>query len=189
MMATDSSIYQSDGLCYNFCNSDWAYAIVQGEDCWCSNYTPDSSSQVDTSKCNSECPGYPSDTCGADGLYGYMALSSSPSGTKGGATATSTGTQVSLPSVFLSIWCLFSLLCDHPWPSGLRSFSFAVLKPSLILHSNVRQLYIRPPTAHSECCIFNSTVPGHVDSRRNYCHSYSISNYYQIIVDCRCCMP
>ncbi|CAK7199738.1 Cell wall integrity and stress response component 4 [Sporothrix eucalyptigena] len=86
---TNTSIYQSDGLCYDFCVDDYAYAVIQGTDCWCSNYTPTKSSQVSTDECDASCAGYPSDVCGGDGLYGYMALNKSPSGTAGGSTTAS----------------------------------------------------------------------------------------------------
>ncbi|KAK6085488.1 hypothetical protein SCUP515_00595 [Seiridium cupressi] len=86
--SANSSTYQSDGLCYDFCGSDYAFAIVQEKNCWCSNYAPASSLQVDTSECNSACPGYPADTCGGSGLYGYMQLSKSPLGTQGADTTT-----------------------------------------------------------------------------------------------------
>ncbi|KAI0888903.1 uncharacterized protein GGS22DRAFT_184479 [Annulohypoxylon maeteangense] len=86
----NSSTFQSDGLCYNFCVDSFAYAVVQASDCWCTNYTPDDSTTEDTTKCSSSCPGYPSDTCGGDGLYGYMSLSKSPSGTKGSGTSSTT---------------------------------------------------------------------------------------------------
>ncbi|KAI1105832.1 hypothetical protein F4804DRAFT_349725 [Jackrogersella minutella] len=87
--AANSSIYQSDGLCHDFCLADFAYAIIQDSDCWCSNYTPDDSTQVDTSKCDTQCPGFPADTCGADGLWGYMTLEKSPTGTKGSGSSSS----------------------------------------------------------------------------------------------------
>ncbi|KAK9774761.1 hypothetical protein AB5N19_10837 [Seiridium cardinale] len=86
--SANASTYQSDGLCYDFCESDYAFAIVQEKNCWCSNYAPASSLQVDTSECNTECPGYPADTCGGSGLYGYMQLAKSPSGTQGADTTT-----------------------------------------------------------------------------------------------------
>ncbi|KAI0390689.1 hypothetical protein F5Y17DRAFT_48300 [Xylariaceae sp. FL0594] len=102
---TNSSIYQSDGLCHDFCNKDsWAFAIVQAFSCWCSDYIPDPSSQVDTSKCNRACPGWPQDTCGAKDLYGYMQLDSQPSGTKSdnsGPTSTPTPTRSSSSSKVL----------------------------------------------------------------------------------------
>lgn len=94
----NSSTFQSDGLCHDFCVDSFAYAVVQDSDCWCSNYTPDDSTTEDTTKCSSSCPGYPSDTCGGDGLYGYMSLSKEPSGTKGSGSSTSTPTQDSSDS-------------------------------------------------------------------------------------------
>ncbi|KAL1889314.1 Cell wall integrity and stress response component 4 [Sporothrix stenoceras] len=87
--STNTSIYQSDGLCYDFCNDDYAFAVIQGKNCWCSDYTPSKSSQVSTSECDLSCAGYPSDVCGGDGLYGYMALNKSPSGTASGTSTPS----------------------------------------------------------------------------------------------------
>ncbi|KAF7877253.1 hypothetical protein EAF04_000936 [Stromatinia cepivora] len=79
------SIYQSDGLCHDFCVAEYAFAIVQGEYCWCSNYVPGTTTS--TSDCSAPCPGYPDDTCGGRGTYGYMSLALSPSGTKGATTS------------------------------------------------------------------------------------------------------
>jgi cell wall integrity and stress response component len=95
-----SSIYMSDGLCRDQCSGS-SYAIIQGQNCWCSNISPARSVTVSTSKCNTKCSGYPDDTCGGDGLWGYMALGKDPTGTKGGDSqpppATTTA-QVSFPS-------------------------------------------------------------------------------------------
>ncbi|KIH88876.1 hypothetical protein SPBR_06940 [Sporothrix brasiliensis 5110] len=86
---TNTSIYQSDGLCYNFCVAQYAFAVVQGNDCWCSDYTPTKSSQVSVSECDQTCSGWPSDVCGGDNLYGYMALNKAPSGTAGASSGSS----------------------------------------------------------------------------------------------------
>ncbi|KAI1298815.1 hypothetical protein F5Y03DRAFT_397955 [Xylaria venustula] len=93
--ATNSSIYQSNGLCHDFCvDQSYAFAILQEHDCWCSDYVPAVSSQVDTDECNDSCPGWMPDTCGAKGLYGYIALDTDPSGTAdGSSSATSTSTD------------------------------------------------------------------------------------------------
>lgn len=98
----DASIYQSNGLCYDFCLDDYAFSVLQDDSCWCSNYVPDKTVQVDSSECNAACPGYPSDLCGADGLWEYIALEKSPSGTTGASTSTQTSTPVSVP-VFVFI--------------------------------------------------------------------------------------
>ncbi|KAI8633376.1 hypothetical protein F5Y19DRAFT_471650 [Xylariaceae sp. FL1651] len=87
--ATNSSIWQSDGLCHDFCvDKSFALAIVQDHDCWCSNYVPNDSTQVDIGKCHNACPGWTPDTCGGDGLYGYILLDTKPSGTADAGSST-----------------------------------------------------------------------------------------------------
>ncbi|KAK7956167.1 er membrane protein [Apiospora aurea] len=79
-----SSIYQSDGLCRDQCTqAGTAFAIIQDKNCWCSDIQPARDVQVSTTKCNKKCSGYPDDTCGGDGLWGYMMLGKDPSGTQG----------------------------------------------------------------------------------------------------------
>ncbi|KAJ2993132.1 hypothetical protein NUW58_g1938 [Xylaria curta] len=91
---TNSSIWQSNGLCHDFCvNQTFAFAIVQHHECWCSNYVPAKADQVDTGKCSDTCPGWKYETCGADDLYGYIALGLAPSGTAGGSPTSSTSTD------------------------------------------------------------------------------------------------
>ena len=85
----DSTIYESLGNCQTKCKANYAFAVVQGHDCWCSNYIP--SNQLSISKCSDKCLGYPFESCGnaGAGLYGYLALEKQPSGTA------STGVPVS----------------------------------------------------------------------------------------------
>ncbi|KAG8624240.1 hypothetical protein KVT40_007307 [Elsinoe batatas] len=94
------SIYQSNGLCFDTCKDQYAFAVVQYQNCWCSNVAP--ADTVDNSECSQECPGYPSELCGNQdsGLFGYMALYRQPSGTAGSSpTQTSqTRTQQTRPS-------------------------------------------------------------------------------------------
>ncbi|KAK4540179.1 hypothetical protein LTR36_009677 [Oleoguttula mirabilis] len=82
------NIYQSNGACLGQCLGSYAFAVVQYQDCWCSNYIP--ADQQSVSNCNQDCPGYPDDKCGnaSEGLYGYIALSIQPSGTAGAASST-----------------------------------------------------------------------------------------------------
>lgn len=90
------SIYQSNGLCYYFCVADYAFAVLQYNGCWCSDYVPDTT--VSLSECSTTCPGFPGDLCGGDDLYGYLALTISPSGTRGSVANTaqaSDGSQTS----------------------------------------------------------------------------------------------
>ncbi|ROW05476.1 hypothetical protein VSDG_00226 [Cytospora chrysosperma] len=94
--SANTSIYQSEGLCYDHCDGQgYALGVLQDSNCWCSDYVPDSGDQVDTSECDAACPGYPTDYCGGDGLYGYISLSSSPKGTQGGTTTTASSTSTS----------------------------------------------------------------------------------------------
>ncbi|KAH7030860.1 uncharacterized protein B0I36DRAFT_362665 [Microdochium trichocladiopsis] len=98
-MPANSSIYQSDGLCRDFCTlSNNAFAVIKDSNCWCSDYLPASSIQVNTNKCNKPCPGFPSDTCGGDGVWGYIKLSAQPSGVKGGDDSGSSQPTTEPPS-------------------------------------------------------------------------------------------
>lgn len=77
------NIYQSMGSCATQCQQTYAFAVLQGKDCWCSDYIP--GSVTNNANCNSPCPGFPSDLCGnpSEGLFGYVALNIAPSGTSG----------------------------------------------------------------------------------------------------------
>ncbi|RHZ59615.1 hypothetical protein CDV55_101548 [Aspergillus turcosus] len=93
--SANTSIYQSNGLCTDTCKADYAFAILQGEQCWCSNIAPNKATNTDTSDCAVGCPGYPPDSCGdaSKGLYAYIQMPlHNPSGT---AAASSTGTTES----------------------------------------------------------------------------------------------
>ncbi|KIV90742.1 hypothetical protein PV10_05368 [Exophiala mesophila] len=88
--------YQSNGACQQHCVGSYAFAVLQGNDCWCSNYIP--ADQVSTSDCNQPCPGYPSEWCGStdEGLYGYFLLSPGiPSGTLGATPSQTTSVSIS----------------------------------------------------------------------------------------------
>ncbi|RDI81522.1 hypothetical protein Vi05172_g8462 [Venturia inaequalis] len=94
----NSSIYQSNGLCHDTCLASYAFAIVQGQNCWCSNYAP--AAQGSTSKCNTPCPGFPDELCGNSdqSLYGYISLNVAPSGTLGVASSSTAAVSTSKPS-------------------------------------------------------------------------------------------
>ncbi|TID15258.1 hypothetical protein E2P81_ATG08324 [Venturia nashicola] len=83
----NNSIYQSNGLCHDACLASYAFAVVQGRNCWCSNYAP--AAQLSTSQCDTPCPGYPDELCGNDAqsLFGYIPLNVAPSGTLGLASS------------------------------------------------------------------------------------------------------
>ncbi|RFU35049.1 hypothetical protein B7463_g1320, partial [Scytalidium lignicola] len=97
----NTSIFQSNGLCHDFCDSSYAFAVLQDNGCWCSNYVPGQTTSV--SDCNEPCPGFPPDLCGAKGLFGYIALDKSPSGTHGADSVPSTPAADSSPVVHTTI--------------------------------------------------------------------------------------
>ncbi|SPQ25268.1 c9b1b778-d559-4fab-887a-925af5e54f94 [Thermothielavioides terrestris] len=75
MVALESN-FQSDGRCFGNCTTlKYALAIVQDHNCWCSNLIPNKADRKDLSDCENPCPGYPTDYCGGDGLFGYMSVS------------------------------------------------------------------------------------------------------------------
>ncbi|KAK3105504.1 hypothetical protein LTR53_018307, partial [Teratosphaeriaceae sp. CCFEE 6253] len=81
------NIYQSNGACKTQCQDQYAFAVVQYQSCWCSNYIP--ADQQSTGNCNQDCPGYPAEQCGneSNGLYGYIPLYRHPRGTAGGSSS------------------------------------------------------------------------------------------------------
>lgn len=105
-----------------FCVNKYAYAINQFNDCWCSDYAP--ASTVDLTKCNYQCPGYPDDICGADGLFAYQALNNvKPSGTvSSGISSTNSQSQssstVSHPPLlsFGTLSVVSAVLVPHGFP-------------------------------------------------------------------------
>lgn len=102
----DVSIYQTNGLCFTFCKDDYAYAITQETSCWCSNYTPDDSTQVNLNRCDIDCPAYPVEKCGGRGLFGYVELNGHlPSGTQGGEQTSSTSTVSTIMRVVSFFHC------------------------------------------------------------------------------------
>jgi cell wall integrity and stress response component len=95
--------YQSNGECTDHCKASgtWAFAVIQFNDCWCSNYIP--STTTDISDCQKNCPGYPSEKCGDKdaGLYIYIEMAGQPSGTAGGGSqpsSTSMSSAAPVPS-------------------------------------------------------------------------------------------
>jgi cell wall integrity and stress response component len=87
-----SNIYQTLGLCNDSCQGKFTYAVLQYQECWCSNEKP--SETVSVESCNQSCPGYPDQKCGnkGAGLFAYVPLDGAP--VSGGGQANST---VSIP--------------------------------------------------------------------------------------------
>ncbi|KAJ5040612.1 uncharacterized protein L3040_006261 [Drepanopeziza brunnea f. sp. 'multigermtubi'] len=87
------SVYQSNSICANYCNGiqvpgqsqPFAFAVLQGNYCWCSDYVP----ATTTTGCSKPCPGFPDDLCGGDDLFTYLEIGGNePAGTKGAPAAT-----------------------------------------------------------------------------------------------------
>jgi cell wall integrity and stress response component len=58
-------MYQSTGWCSDHCTSKSSsyFATTNGKQCLCGNSAPDSSDKVATSKCDTDCAGYPDNKC------------------------------------------------------------------------------------------------------------------------------
>ncbi|KAF2497675.1 hypothetical protein BU16DRAFT_320971 [Lophium mytilinum] len=108
--------WQSNGWCHDQCVSSYAFAVVQGNNCWCSNYVPADTTSVDD--CNVNCPGFPAEQCGnaADGLFGYIALNNKPSGTLGAAVSTSSSTSAMVSTSQLTTAVPSSAAISTPTP-------------------------------------------------------------------------
>lgn len=88
--------YMSAGKCKDTCNGQSAYGVVQGNNCWCSNYAP--GDELDASNCNNTCPGYPDEYCGTDTLFGYIAEGPAPFGTISDTGGEQGATPLPLPA-------------------------------------------------------------------------------------------
>ncbi|KAI4181176.1 MAG: hypothetical protein L6R41_006776 [Letrouitia leprolyta] len=78
-LSTDN--YQSNGKCFDTCKANYAFAVVQGKSCWCSDYAPADTTSLGS--CNSPCPGFPYEQCGSSDFFGYIPLNKAPLGTVG----------------------------------------------------------------------------------------------------------
>jgi cell wall integrity and stress response component len=121
--------FQSTGLCGDHCQGSFAFAVVQGHNCWCSNYAP--ADQQDTVNCNEGCPGISTESCGSEssGLYGYFQLpAGNPLGTSGTGASQASSTSFSSVSTFRSssfipltrvLFSSTSIPSPRPWSSPL----------------------------------------------------------------------
>ncbi|PWY75989.1 WSC-domain-containing protein [Aspergillus sclerotioniger CBS 115572] len=70
-----SNQYQSVGLCGQVCAKVGApFAGLQDSHCWCGVSPPVPSTFVSGKECNTQCPGYPADTCGGTGVWSVYQL-------------------------------------------------------------------------------------------------------------------
>lgn len=109
--------YQSAGRCFDSCKAQYAFAVVKGKSCWCSDYAPADTTSVGS--CSSPCPGYPFEQCGSDEFFGYVAIGKAPAGTLGASQSQSSTS--SPPEVSTSI----SQVVSSPAPPRLTSTTFS----------------------------------------------------------------
>ncbi|RMY01114.1 hypothetical protein D0868_08652 [Hortaea werneckii] len=148
-----NDIYNSYGSCTKQCG-DYAFAIVQWQDCWCSNYAP--ANQQSVGDCDQDCPGYPANKCGNEdkGLYGYLPISGNePSGTAGSgssseASSTSASTSTELVSTTSSP-STSTIVSSSPDPSTSSSDSFASSSEASAVSSTVTSTSIAVVTSSS----------------------------------------
>ena len=134
-----TSEYQSNGHCFDTCKANYAFAIVQYQSCWCSNNAPAHTTSVGS--CNQNCPGYPFEQCGSQsaGLFGYIALNKSPSGTIGSSGTTPSNTPTSAPSSSsqpVSFQSLSGVISSIPLRSTQVPSSTASSLPGILLPSS-----------------------------------------------------
>lgn len=88
----------SNGKCHDRCAGSYAFAIIQGQNCWCSNQIPGST--TNTLNCNQPCPGYPYEWCGSTSanFYAYFSSGGTITGTSG-RSSTAAPVSSSAPSV------------------------------------------------------------------------------------------
>ncbi|EPQ66473.1 Bgt-2867 [Blumeria graminis f. sp. tritici] len=136
---SNNSVYQSNGLCTNFCQKDYAFAVLQNQDCWCSNFIP----ATTTDGCTVNCPGYPFEQCGGVGLYGYIALGHvSPSGTIGSSSVEQTSTTAPPPQATSTSIITTSITSLTPTPvTSVRTISGS--------GSTVTIIPLPPPTSQA----------------------------------------
>jgi cell wall integrity and stress response component len=99
-----SYTWQSEGRCFGNCTDlNYAFAVLNNYDCWCSNVVPNPDDQKPVEECQFPCPGYPTDYCGGNGgLFGYLEIAANkPTATApagfGLSASTSTTSSVSSP--------------------------------------------------------------------------------------------
>jgi hypothetical protein len=93
------SVFMSNGLCATRCTADYAYAVIIGQSCYCSDNVP--ATQVNINDCHDPCPGYPPEFCGnaTSGYYAYFNLGRAASATVQSSTAALSSSSIVAGSV------------------------------------------------------------------------------------------
>ncbi|RMZ67988.1 ER membrane Wsc4 [Pyrenophora seminiperda CCB06] len=161
--ARDNTLYtwqwQSNGNCTNHCKqvgNNFAFAVLQYTDCWCSNYIP--GDQTDVSNCQVDCPGFPDEKCGSkkDNLFMYIQMDGKPSGTMGGSQPSSTAAAPTSQTQAATSQAPTSQQQPSTTPTPKSSPTHTdqpVTMPTLVTESGVvvtRTVVITPTSAASE---------------------------------------
>ncbi|RAL13400.1 uncharacterized protein BO97DRAFT_442429 [Aspergillus homomorphus CBS 101889] len=99
MEKVGTSVFQSTGSCMNMCGkADGYYYAIKGEDCWCGKQPPAFETVTNDRACNLQCPGYPHDYCGGNGVYSVGEMPGDhPSESSGGSTTTASAVLTTKP--------------------------------------------------------------------------------------------
>ncbi|KAL8946516.1 MAG: hypothetical protein Q9222_007102 [Ikaeria aurantiellina] len=134
-----SDDYQSNGKCHDHCQASYAFAVVQGKNCWCSNYAPADTTSIGS--CSSPCPGFPYEQCGSDSSFGYISLNIAPLGTVGASQSQSPATssvQVTTSTSQVVSNPILSPTSSGPSPFSVKaSFSTSVVAVSQLSSKTV----------------------------------------------------
>ncbi|KAL8696661.1 MAG: hypothetical protein Q9224_002682 [Gallowayella concinna] len=148
--------YQSNGECFDTCKANYAFAVVQGKNCWCSDYAPADTASV-SSSCNTPCPGYPFEQCGSGQYFGYIKLNKAAVGTLGASqrqSSTSSPAEVATSN---------SQVVSSPTPPRLTSRSFSVSteassSTSAIAENQLSSMISFRPLTFSEPPFFTTSI-------------------------------
>lgn len=141
----------SNGFCQDHCKGSYVFAVIQGQNCWCSNEQP--ANTVSNSQCGAQCPGYPSETCGNvnQGLYAYFNLGGNPTGTFGGSSPSS---SAAVSSSSVSTFSQPPIVTVIPSSSGFSStgrsrysWTYSSLVASVLTSDVISQSYTEPSTS------------------------------------------
>lgn len=139
----------SNGFCQDHCQGSYVFAIIQGQNCWCSNEQP--ANTVSNSQCSDQCPGYPSETCGNvdQGLFAYFNLGGNPTGTYGGSSPSSSASSSSV-----STYTQPATVTVTPSSSGVSStgrsrysWTLSSFVVSVLTSDVISQSYTEPSTS------------------------------------------
>lgn len=125
--------FQSNGACDKQCNPTYAFAVIQGHYCWCSDYAPGETTSNED--CNSTCPGIDTERCGSttNQLYGYIPLGRLPAGTQGAPSSTTQAVSVHSFLESQLIWIITPSLPPSLAESVSRSLVPTFTLPSIRL--------------------------------------------------------